>query len=332
MRWRVGNGQRIRIWDDPWVPNFSSYRVVSPRTLSPQVSMVSHLIDYDNNCWNVDLLKRIFLFKWGKYVYVLEETLENAGSSEIRHFAWRAARDILPTKVNLRFRHVLMDDVCEESGATAETFIHLFWECQRACETWASFKNFWVLVPTHFRSFMDFLWFVLMEADWSNEDSTMAVLLVWTPWTHRNEVRHGGMRKNGRELFLRCQHYMEEYWAALILPLNHPQSLDSKWSPPQLPFYKVNVDGAVLGKQKKAGVGVVIRDHEGNFIAGLSKKFKAPLGAIAVEAKAFETGITFAKEVGILDFVLEGDSLTIVNALCKKTSAPSSVASLIYGI
>ena len=264
--------------------------------------------------------------------YVLEETLENVSSSEIRHFGWRAAHDILQTKANLRFRHVLMDDVCEECGATAETFIHLFWECQRARETWASFKSFWVLFPTHFRCFMDFLWFVLMEADWSNEDSAMAVSLVWTLWTHRNEVRHGGMRKNGRELFLRCQHYMEEYWAALILPLNHPQSLDSKWSPPQLPFYKVNVDGAVLGKQKEAGVGVVIRDHEGNFIAGLSKKFKAPLGDIAVEAKAFETGITFAKEVGILDFVLEGDSLTIVNALCEKTSAPSSVASLIYGI
>ena len=77
---------------------------------------------------------------------------------------------------------------------------------------------------------MDFLWFVLMEADWSSEDSAMVVSLVWTLWTRRNEVRHGGMRKNGRELFLRCQHYMEEYWAALILPVNHPHSLYSKWS------------------------------------------------------------------------------------------------------
>ena len=45
---------------------------------------------------------------------------------KIRHFARRAARDILPTKANLRLRHDLMDDVCEECGATAETFIHLF--------------------------------------------------------------------------------------------------------------------------------------------------------------------------------------------------------------
>ena len=97
--------------------------------------------------------------------YVLEETLENVSSSEIRHFGWRAAHDILQTKANLRFRHVLMDDVCEECGENSETFLHLFWECQSARETWASVKNFRILAPINFRSFMDFLWFVLMEAD-----------------------------------------------------------------------------------------------------------------------------------------------------------------------
>ena len=56
------------------------------------------------------------------------------------------------------------------------------------------------------------------------------------------------------------------------------------------------------------------------------------MGAIEVDAKAFETGITLANEVGILEFVLEGDSLIIVNAMCEKTPAPSLVASLIYMI
>ena len=40
---------------------------------------------------------------------------------------------------------------------------------------------------------------------------------------------------------------------------------------------------------------MVVRDHEGNFIAGLSKKIHALLGAVEVEAKAFEAGIFFAK-------------------------------------
>ena len=64
----------------------------------------------------------------------------------------------------------------------------------------------------------------------------------------------------------------------------------------------------------------------------MSKKIHAPLGIIEAEAKAVDTGIIFAKEVGIRDFVLEGDSLTIVQALKECSPAPSSVSNLVYGM
>ena len=67
---------------------------------------------------------------------------------------------------------------------------------------------------------------------------------------------------------------------------------------------------------------MALNNHEGNFIASLSKKIHALLGIIEAEAKAFETSIIFAKEVGIREFVLEGDSLTIVQALKECSLAP----------
>ena len=70
----------------------------------------------------------------------------------------------------------------------------------------------------------------------------------------------------------------------------------------------------------------------GNFIAGLSKKFQCPLGAIEVEAKAFKSGLEFAKDMGIQDFVLEGDSLNIVHALTGNSHAASTITALIYGM
>ena len=106
----------------------------------------------------------------------------------------------------------------------------------------------------------------------------------------------------------------------------------SKWELLDFPFYKVNIDGAVFKEQKEAGVGVVIREHVGNFITGLSKKFQYPLRAIEVEAKAFESGLKFAKDMGIQDFVLEGDSLNIVHALSGNSYAASTIAALIYGM
>ena len=57
---------------------------------------------------------------------------------KIRHFAWRAARDILPTKSNLVCRNVLGDSTCEECGEASESLFHLFWECTKAKETWIS--------------------------------------------------------------------------------------------------------------------------------------------------------------------------------------------------
>ena len=61
MRWNVGNGQKIRIWEDKWIPNSPSSKVISPRVLYPQISMVSDLIDVKDKGWNFSLLKCIFL-------------------------------------------------------------------------------------------------------------------------------------------------------------------------------------------------------------------------------------------------------------------------------
>ncbi|KAK9984857.1 hypothetical protein SO802_034382 [Lithocarpus litseifolius] len=168
--------------------------------------------------------------------------------------------------------------------------------------------------------------------DWLCEDQAVAITILWVPWTNRNDVQHGGLRKNGKQLILWYTHYLEEYWVTVEVPMKLSQVYVSKWEPPTFPFYKVNVDGAVFKEQKEVGVGVVIRDHIGNIILGLSKKFQYPLGAIEVEAKAFESSLEFAKDMGIQDFVLEGDSLNIVHALSENSHAASTIPALIHGM
>ena len=79
-------------------------------------------------------------------------------------------------------------------------------------------------------------------------------------------------------------------------------------------------------------MGVLIRDCHGQVIAVLSKKICAPLGPLEVEAKAFEVGIQFAKDVRIQDFIVEGDSLILYNALCGNTTPPSLVVAVVLGM
>ena len=66
-----------------------------------------------------------------------------------------------------------MEGGCEECGDNLESLLHLFWECSKACETWMLFQNFNDFASVQFRCFMDFLWFILMKADWLCEDQAV---------------------------------------------------------------------------------------------------------------------------------------------------------------
>ena len=79
-----------------------------------------------------------------------------------------------------------------------------------------------------------------------------------------------------------------------------------------------------------AGVGILIRDEEGQLIGACSKKIEAPLGAIEVEANVVELGLQFAKDMSIQDFMLESDFLMLVNALRDLSPPPLSIAALVY--
>nr|POF12282.1 hypothetical protein CFP56_67982 [Quercus suber] len=83
--------------------------------------------------------------------------------------------------------------------------------------------------------------------------------------------------------------------------------------------------------QKSAGIGMVIRDSISRIIRACSKKIEAPLGAMEVEAKAIEFSLHFAWDLMIQEFVLESDSLTLINALKGTSPPPASIAAVVYG-
>lgn len=147
----------------------------------PLDSKVCDFIDVENKCWDLNLLNRTFLpfeaevitvrnaYKLGLELETNKEPISCfAGSNlrqfqkrfwpiqiphKIRHFAWRATRDIWPTKENLVYRTVLVDSVCEECSNALESFFQLFWECLKAQNTQGSSSlHFAVIV-----SFQDFL-------------------------------------------------------------------------------------------------------------------------------------------------------------------------------
>ena len=252
--------------------------------------------------------------------------------NKIKHFAWRACRDILATKENLWKRRITKDNICESCGKEPESACHIFWLCDSAKEMWSSSK---LILPIEINpswKFIDVLWKLQKWLDTCAKERT--VTLCWGIWKYRNERRHGGVRRNGLAVVRSSLRLLDKFQVAN----ENPQSLrtahtqEAKWCPPQPRSYKVNVDGAVFTKRKQVGIGVVIRDSAGEVVAALSQKLARPLGALEIEAKAMEVAVQFALDVGVRDVTFEGDSLSICNALRGRSELSSSVQNIIFGL
>uniref|UniRef100_A0A7N2M8M5 RNase H type-1 domain-containing protein n=1 Tax=Quercus lobata TaxID=97700 RepID=A0A7N2M8M5_QUELO len=79
-------------------------------------------------------------------------------------------------------------------------------------------------------------------------------------------------------------------------------------------------------------VNMEARDWNGKFVAVVCKQIHAPLGPLEVESKAVEVGLLFAKQLGVFDFIIEGDSLIVSRALSQSSSVPASIDAVIMGI
>lgn len=57
---RIGDGKRVKIWRDKWIPLPTSYSIQSPRLALLEDASVSELIDQDSKRWNGQLIMSIF--------------------------------------------------------------------------------------------------------------------------------------------------------------------------------------------------------------------------------------------------------------------------------
>ena len=250
--------------------------------------------------------------------------------NKIKSFAWRACRNILPTKANLHSRKLTPDSICEECGAAVESSGHVFWHCARAKEVWSA-ANVEFGADVEFGEFLDLVWFARNVKQWSAQALAGLCTIAWGIWFNWNEVRIGGARKSASAIARWSMDYLEEFQVANHkIQVKKPET-QAGWIAPHPPCLKINVDGAVFERQRSVGIGVVVRDHFGVVRAALSKKFLGLLGPLETEAKAMEEGLHFASNLGVCATICEGDSTVVYNSLTGSINPPASICNLING-
>jgi ribonuclease HI len=233
---------------------------------------------------------------------------------KIQMFMWRTLKNSLPSKLNLKKKHVIEDPTCELCGALPEDILHALWVCPHAQAAWGEDTDLKELHNSNFQDFTE-LWCQVGRRD-PPIDREVFSTTCWAIWHRRNKVRLNQPAEKTDHIPEFVREYLKEFQSCRNPqhPNTSPQPLTS-WRKPTICGYKVNYDGAVFAETAEAGIGVIVRNRQGQPLAMLSQKIRFPLSVEATEAMAARRAVRFALELGLTDMEFEGDSRIINDAL-----------------
>ena len=241
--------------------------------------------------------------------------------NKIRHFIWHAAKNSLPTKQNLKARHIPIDEVCDGCGEHTESTVHCLWLYDQVQSVWMSLQDFRSLVHKKFRTFYELLEEVLSIG--LNRKVALFVTVAWCLWQRQNPMRERQPSWQLHELGEHVQRMVDEFWN--VNSKEHGASIPRsvvRWSPPPEDRFKINFDAAYFEDSGLAGIGVVCRDHSGQAITALCQNLGKVQSAEMVEALAARRAVIFAREMSLFVIIVEGDCLTVIQALLRVGPCP----------
>ncbi|TXG55030.1 hypothetical protein EZV62_020286 [Acer yangbiense] len=83
--------------------------------------------------------------------------------------------------------------------------------------------------------------------------------------------------------------------------------------PPESENFKLNVDAAIDKDRGRVGIGLIIRDCNGEVLASCAQRIDDFCTPMVAEAVAILRGLMFAREVGIWPQVVESDAKAVVD-------------------
>ena len=153
---------------------------------------------------------------------------------------------------------------------------HLFLTCPVAIQSWAlSFLSSKIRLNSA-HNVVSWLSNLLIKL--KKEEMELVAVILWNLWNNRNGAVFDGSYKDPLSLVSFSLHFLSQFREANRNPMaaEHTtaiqQSVLSQWKRPPAGYVKANFDGAIFVEGDISGIGVVIRDAEGNFVAGLAKQ------------------------------------------------------------
>ncbi|KAL4325746.1 hypothetical protein GQ457_11G020100 [Hibiscus cannabinus] len=332
LRWRVGSGTSISIWEDFWLNEKKQRLITTPRIEGLQ--SVADLIHPSSNTWNHGLISEIFSEEdadsilsiplasnrnedkliWygeptGKYSvrsgykglfdqlsldpinrFVFYQTWRLKSPAKVKIFLWKCMNNYLPTSQNFSIKRVTNSSVCSRCMSHEESLTHVFRDCCYAANLWSMLHLQWPNEVSNacFPRWMQ--WLFEHNRCFSKE---FLAISLWALWSARNKFIFEGVPQSTSDLLTFIRAYCFEYQVMSTI-LDHPNpQKEIRWSPPNPPLVKVNVDAKFVQELKKAWSGIVIRDGNGDILGACVRIQNYSPSPFSAEAWAVVHGLQF---------------------------------------
>lgn len=274
-----------------------------------------------------------------------------AGLPKAGFFLWLAVQNRILTSDRLRRFGIAGPTRCPLCKAECEDMNHLLYECSysRNCWEWLVRNLDWSSpFPRVFKTFIMNWPHNICKGIYSKIWNISPAIIAWEIWKERNRriFKNTEMEINSlitkieisiletMNSYLRKSRFIEgsfslwderikKLWPRLINPpltyfkTDKEARKNCRWSPPPKGWTKLNFDGAARGNPGVAGIGCIINDESGKWLAKLAKPINPTTNNLA-EFAALEEGLQVCHYLGISNLIIEGDSQIILNALRKR--------------
>ena len=290
---------------------------------------------------------------WEKVEIPLKLCWDPACLPKAGFFLWLAFQNRILTQDRLKKFGFCGPSRCILCKTDAESVDHLLYNCvySKTCWEWLV-KNLNWSAPFP-RTFVDFLisWpYNHNRGVYSKLWNICPSILVWEVWKERNRRIFSNLEMEPKVILRRLEASIVETmnsflskvrmeegtfssWDGLIKKvwpnlINPPLTYSKhnkearklcRWTPPPKGWIKLNFDGAARGNPGIAGLGVIINNEEGLWLAKKAAPIEPTSNNLA-ELRALEEGLLLCIKLGVSKIIIEGDSQIVLNAIRKKST------------
>ncbi|KAL9451066.1 hypothetical protein AB3S75_012752 [Citrus x aurantiifolia] len=236
---------------------------------------------------------------------------------KVKIFMWRALKNILPTADNLWKRKSLQEPICQRCKLHVETVSHALIDCKTSRKIWKLAPPAIQLPKAHSHEFFSSI--QAMSSRISDNEAELMLVYCWVIWSIRNKFIFEGKLTDSRIAAVRAESALKAFQRVRTsgagMVAKGGRAIQQRWQPPPQNVLKLNADAAVNRLNQQSGLGVVIRDAEGQFLAAGIQQVQLRERVSSAEAEAILWGLKVASQIWSSSLIVESDCQEVIELL-----------------